>query len=153
VTSRYQLALGKPVESKPEPYVGTKVFEKDGKINFVDTNNVFVGYDMGQSCCEKADWFILDQPAKFLPDELNKEAQLDGFVFDCEYFMSLEYLPAEGEEGNCLDSGGMVVFRLFVHKGHEIKHKYLHLFNQHNGYYSHGFEMTIDGKEIRSDSI
>lgn len=37
-----------------------KIFERDGKINFVDENNVLLGYDMSQDCCEHADWFILD---------------------------------------------------------------------------------------------
>ena len=29
-------------------------------INFVDENNVFVGYDLEQQCCEEADWFFTD---------------------------------------------------------------------------------------------
>ena len=35
-----------------------KVFDRDGKVNFVDENNVILGYDMNQNCCEDADWFI-----------------------------------------------------------------------------------------------
>ena len=27
-----------------------KIFERDGKINFVDDNNVFVGFDYSRSC-------------------------------------------------------------------------------------------------------
>ena len=34
-----------------------KVFDRDGKINFVDKNNVVLGYDMNQDCCENANWF------------------------------------------------------------------------------------------------
>ena len=28
-----------------------KKFETGSKINFVDENNVFVGYDLSQNCC------------------------------------------------------------------------------------------------------
>lgn len=35
-----------------------KIFDKDGKVNFVDENNVIVGYDTNQHCSEHAGWFI-----------------------------------------------------------------------------------------------
>ena len=35
-----------------------KIFEDNIKVNFVDENNVFVGYDMRQSCCEQAGYFF-----------------------------------------------------------------------------------------------
>lgn len=44
-----------------------KIFTKensnwDSKVNFVDENNVVLGYDLSQDCCEHADWFIADKP-------------------------------------------------------------------------------------------
>jgi hypothetical protein len=33
-----------------------------GKVNFIDSNNVILGYDLGQSCCEHAFWTISDCP-------------------------------------------------------------------------------------------
>ena len=39
-----------------------KIFDGDfDKVNFVDENNVFVGYDLLQDCCEDANWFIADR--------------------------------------------------------------------------------------------
>lgn len=42
-----------------------KIFDKyenwNDRVNFVDENNVLLGYDMSQSCCEKAYWFIADE--------------------------------------------------------------------------------------------
>ena len=46
--------------------VNMKIFnklEKNGwgrKVNFVDENNVVLGYDMSQDCCERAGWFIAE---------------------------------------------------------------------------------------------
>lgn len=47
-----------------------KIFESkdECKINFVDENNVFLGYSMGQDCCEYAEWFISDDPQNDRPD-------------------------------------------------------------------------------------
>jgi hypothetical protein len=124
-----------------------KIFEggKWGdKVNFVDVNNVFVGYDMGQDCCEYADWFISNNIEKQTepvgvdsPDEDYSE-----WVFDRDFFL-------EPEDFQGLDDGGVVVFRL-VNGDSE---KFLHLFNSHNGYYGHGFEFGIDGKVLNGDTL
>lgn len=101
----------------------------NSKVNFVDDNNVFVGYDMAQNCCEYADWFIADQPQEKIPDPLPIcEEELPGWNFDPDWFRQSN-IYAE------YDQGGVVIFRL-IKDGAE---KFLHLFNCHNGYYSHGF--------------
>jgi hypothetical protein len=113
-----------------------KYFNRDGKHNFVDLNNVFVGYDSGQDCCENADWFIAEA-VDVDPDicaSLNQPQELEGFIFDPTFFV--EASPES------LDAGGVVIFRLVNSEG---RAKYLHLFNSHNGYYRHGFEMDICG--------
>ena len=139
--SRYEIALGK-ASNEPHPKQGTRVFEQDRKINFVDTNNVLVGYDMEQDCCEMADWFISGKIEESIPEDLRHSDDLTGYVFDATFFKEIS-------GGSDFDEGGMVIFRLFnIHQ-----EKYLHLFNCHNGYYSHGFEMKINDKEIRSDLI
>ena len=45
------------------------------KVNFVDGNDVFVGYDLGQCCCENADWFISEKitPYTYDSDDDQKE--------------------------------------------------------------------------------
>jgi len=109
------------------------------KVNFADDNNVVVGYNMEQSCCENADWFIADKVAEFMPEDLVHERELEGFVFDTEFFKKISSINQDGSDYNALDEGGMVVFRLT----NGDKEKFLHLFNCHNGYYGHGFTMKI----------
>src|SRR5687768_13250084 len=109
-----------------------KIFDKkEGwgtKVNFVDENNVVLGYDMDQSCCEHADWFITDKPQDTIVNRGEEIPDLTGWTFDVDYFQSIE-------NHNELDCGEMAVFRI-VNGDQE---KFIHLFNCHNGYYSHGF--------------
>ena len=153
-----------------------RIFEKDNKHNFVDENNVYVGYDSYQSCCENADWFIASYILEEVPDcffegngtfdknssyfeemckkhesirnemvadwrQVYKSTDLDGYVFDIDFFKELSYPN--------LDGGGAVAFRLI----NQDKEKFLHLFNSHNGYYGHGFSMNVSNKEIREGNL
>jgi hypothetical protein len=111
-----------------------KIFETYDKVNFVDKNNVFVGYDMGQACCENAYWLISesdkydpeisyeDKEVDYLQYTYTRcESILEDYVFDTKKFYEKYYNP---------------VFKLIA-KGK--KDLYLHLYNEHNGYYAHGF--------------
>jgi hypothetical protein len=127
-----------------------KIFDRDNKINFVDDNNVLLGYDMDQCCCEFADWFVTDKKVEreLTGNELRdrvtgqQPSELPGFIFDTEYF-------AEIHASGCLDEGGMVVFRVV----NGTEEKFIHLFNCHNGYYSHGFTISVAGRSIRDGSL
>lgn len=106
------------------------------KVNFIDSNDVFVGYDLGQDCCEHADWYVTSvrnenayknndyDYLSGVQDGIN----VTGFVFDQTFVEAPDF-----------GDGGMVIFRLT--KGDE--EIFLHLFNSHNGYYGHGFETTL----------
>ena len=117
------------------------------KINFVDDKNVFVGYDSYQCCCEQADWFIADELTLDMLSQGDKELGLEGYNFDPSYCEAIAHIDGEkdynGNSTNQLYEGAMVVFKLTKGK----KEKFLHLYNCHNGYYSHGFTLT-DGKDI-----
>ena len=104
-----------------------KVFMRDSKINFVDENNVFLGYDMEQDCCEKADWFISDKQERVPMERDCDDPDLDGYNFDINFF--IEVTASE------LDAGSMVIFRIT----NGANEKFIHIYNSHNGYYSHGF--------------
>jgi len=117
-----------------------KTFERDGKINFVDDANVLVGFDNESCCCEQfGHFFSWKFPAKI--DDVKEEIDADGFNFDREFFKEVS--------GDDFDCGGMAVFRLT--KGDE--EIFLSLFNAHNGYYSHGFRVTVGGITIREGSL
>ena len=123
-----------------------KIFDNNeqwgSKVNFVDENNVFVGYDTNQDCCEDANWFIKDEMIvegigniSNTPHCQELENQ-ESYMFDQSFFF-------QGECGS-LDAGGFVVFKLC---SYDHDDKYLYLYNAHNGYYGHGFEFKI-GEDV-----
>lgn len=120
-----------------------------GKVNFIDENNVFVGYDMGQVCCEYASWFIADSILNKMPSEIENSDGLEQFSFDPDFFEERSQLKPNDGDYDELGEGCMVVFRLTDGS----REKYLHIFNCHNGYYSHGFTMEIDGKTVRDGDL
>ena len=107
------------------------------KVNFVDENNVFLGYSMASNCCETFGWFVADKPQDNIVERKEDDIpNLDGFAFDPTYFK-------EVKNSNIFYEGMMVIFRI-VKGGEE---KFIHLFNCQNGYYGHGFEFKV-GQEI-----
>lgn len=127
-----------------------KIFEKGdssypSKVNFVDRNDVFVGYDLKQSCCEDAGYYIAEDITPYdyesTPTSKAKE-DLEGYVFEIDFFEELE--------GGRLDEGNMVVFKLIKEGKPDL---YLHLYNCHNGYYSHGFEVKLYDDILRQDYL
>jgi hypothetical protein len=122
----------------------------DTKVNFVDDNNVCLGYDMSQDCCEYADWFIQDSITNKIPHDDNysiseelKEKNWQGWSFDVDFFLDLS------EVAENVDEGGLVVFRLTSGKDQV----FLHLFNVQNGYYTHGFSIVKSEVELRSGGL
>lgn len=110
-----------------------------GKVNFIDDNNVLVGYSLQQDCCEDAFWTIgesEDGKGTILHRGDNtepKEFELSNYVFDST-FHNLE-------EDGC--EAYVAIFKLIsYHKSHPDL--YLRLENHHNGYYSHGFVFRGD---------
>lgn len=118
------------------------VKEEGSKVNFIDSNDLFVGYDIYQDCCEHAGWFISDSRQNFSEwddEEGLREHNLEGFVFVPG---SEEQIDASEDRG--LDDGGLVSFMLRNEEGKEL---FLHLFNCHNGYYGHGAITNINGEK------
>ena len=117
-----------------------KIFERNGKINFVDDNNVFVGFDNTQSCCEDFGWLVSRQrPATIGELSLITELYGDdfpGYQFDITY-------SNVNETGYDTETS-MVSFRL-TNGTDEL---YVTLHNTHNGYYAHGYNMANNGTTI-----
>ena len=114
-----------------------RIFDRDGKLNFIGANNIFVGFDSYQRCCEDFGWFITDDPyidCKDIPDGAvandidAANIRFDGWGFDPMFF----------ERSDTYESN-TAVFRITD----GTRTAYLHLYNHHNGYYSHGFDMTV----------
>ena len=133
-----------------------KIFERDGKVNFVDDNNVFVGFDYEKHCCENFGWCLTRE----FPEKLQEgENGIDpaGFQFDTAYFeqrfpmtdweVSSETILKNESERDLYEYGGAAIFRLTKDK-EEI---FLLLWNDHNGFYAHGFEMKSGDEKLRGD--
>ena len=128
--------------------------DKVVRINFVDENNVFVGYNASQNCCEAFGWFISkdekDSPFRedwtYLYGLLDglREEDLNDYLFDTKYYVK-QVSPVDDRRAKALAR-----FRL-VAQGKEPL--YLHLYNVHNGYYCHGFEFGQDGQIIEEDIL
>lgn len=119
-----------------------KIFEAEinyrHKINFVDDNNVFVGFDYRSSCCEDFGYHLSKKklgPGATHPLPHGEDAtDFPGFNFDTS-FMEEDLFPAKA-------NGGSITFRLVNGSGEEM---FLTLYNHHNGYYSHGLEFRTGG--------
>jgi hypothetical protein len=113
------------------------------KVNFVDTNNVVLGYDLGLQCCEDAFWTISETPDGNSPTHRGdircpQEIELEGFRFDPSYFR---------RDDDATTDEYAVVFRLVESEGE--RELFVRLENHQNGYYSHGF--TFHGHNISID--
>ena len=114
------------------------------KVNFVDENGVILGYDIETICGEDFGWFLDDAVCSVaLPQSDATQFEWTGWLFDPDYFM--EFPSVEGDEG------GLVVFRLVKPKTETsvAEEKFLHLFNFHNGYYSHGFSFAAGSQMLQ----
>ncbi len=114
-----------------------RIFESNGKINFVDDNNVFVGFDNTQDCCESFG-YVLSESIPLNRDSVIEGTDFPGFNFDTSFFE--DKLP-----GFYTEEGGVALFKLI--KGDETM--FLTLYNVHNGYYGHGFEMCVNNEKLR----
>ncbi len=120
-----------------------KIFGTDDRVNFIDENNIFVGYELGYSCCEYADWYIGTEVQTTHTEELIKNRNnfdLSSYKFDISYFEDL---------GDHNINDYRVRFKL---TGGE-EPLYLVLFNIQNGYYSHGFEFKNNDVLIKEGTV
>ncbi len=117
----------------------------DCRVNFVDSNNVFVGYGMQQDCCEFAGWFISSQPEKTFTQNMmegkcpENKFDVSEYVFDPNYHEVYKVSRVDSSYEDIY----VAVFKL-VHKNKPPL--FLHLFNEHNGYYGHGFTFNLNLK-------
>ncbi|WEM33494.1 hypothetical protein EJP02_433 [Escherichia phage EJP2] len=105
------------------------------KHNWIDEYDIYVGYDTSPCCCEYADYFLsYEIERNGVPDE----ELIDKSTFKWEEYDFYPFASALIENVPGLDEGAIAMFPM-IHKT-TSRMVYLHLFNAHNGYYSHGFE-------------
>lgn len=112
------------------------------KVNFVDANNVAVGFDAEQNCCENFGWKFTDDPKG--GNEVCDDRILEAYNFDPNFFH--EY--SEWDHGD--RSKQSAVLKLVDEGKPDL---FLTLFNSHNGYYSHGFECAVGGVVLHKGKL
>jgi hypothetical protein len=113
------------------------------KLNFVDKNNVVLGFDFSQDCCEDFGYyFSLEWPATRNGEVEKRADELEPYVFDPTFF-------GHGSDEVCGEGGGDAVFKLV--DGDKVL--YLVIYNHHNGYYGHGFEFKNGDKVIEGGCL
>lgn len=118
----------------------------ENKTNFVDKNNVVLGWDMSQNCCESFGViFSREIPTSRKEDDppYPSERELEPYVFDPSFCVNNSIVEEYA------DQGGSRTFKLT--DGDAVL--YLTIYNHHNGYYSHGFTLDVGGKRIIDDGI
>lgn len=118
--------------------------EEHTRTNFIDENDVFVGYSSQQCCCENFGWFVTsEEPRAYIDGTELPDVAADGYVFDTAYFETFD-------SDETFRSKGMAVFRMTKVGENDL---YLCLFNEHNGYYSHGFQAKVGGQIWQEGSL
>jgi hypothetical protein len=122
------------------------------KVNFVDENEVHLGYDLNDDCCAHGGWFINESPEFWPKGEYGSEwpkepspyPDLPGWTFDTAYFKD-RTLPFGYAEGTAIQ------FRIV----NGDKEQFITLYNCHNGYYGKGFEFVVpkDTSKNREDTL
>ena len=118
-----------------------------GKVNFVDVNNVLVGFDTDQDCCEHARWWLsLADDGRASENTCEeKDHDLTPYAFDPAWVNTQR---ESVRDDSCED--GWISFRLIADGKPDL---YLFLANAHNGYYGHGFTVEIGGQGIWGGSL
>lgn len=98
----------------------------DGKINFIDKNNIYVGYDLDIDCCEYP-FYYFSESSEFQEDVTENE---DDFNIE-DYYFTLNIKEIDG-----YIEGGIAQLELMNDKKEKL---YLYLVNHHNGYYWHEY--------------
>lgn len=116
------------------------------KVNFIDSNNVVLGYDMEVQCCERFGFFMwedqrFNRDYKEIPTHHYYppgQYEIEGKVFDREFYE--ETILKDEDDWN--ERQVVAIFRLCNEE--DLKHWpnsgiFIHIYNLHNGYYKHGF--------------
>ena len=122
-----------------------KLFERTdeqgwgNRLNLIDKNNVFVGYDYDQNCCESFGYEFRNNNGSTLVDT----PKLDDFYFTLNHKV-VEIINEYGDDGDS-------AYGFEITNGEETL--WFVIYNYHNGYYSHGFEFMNDKEKITRGSL
>jgi hypothetical protein len=105
------------------------------KVNYVDENDRFVGYDMMRNCCESFGHCIATTPEAETYDGPVKRVKTEDV--DLSPYRFVDEPPTKVEPEDEYDRGGTLFFRIAAEGLPDL---FVAIWNYHNGYYAHGFE-------------
>ena len=127
----------------------------EGKTNFVDKNNVFVGWDDRQICCELHGWHISEEeyfspiaPYTTLKQGCLTSKNIEDYSFNVGFFRKI--LTKNAGVQKAIQT--IITFELQNDQNPDDK-IYLHLYNLHNGYYCHGFIFKKNAEHKQEEKI
>ena len=113
------------------------------KVNYVDENDRFVGYDMGRNCCESFGHCIaVSTDTDTYEGPVRKVKAED---VDLTPYRFVDEPPTKVDPEDEYDRGGALFFRIAAE---DLPDLYVAIWNYHNGYYSHGFDSFRDSGSI-----
>lgn len=98
--------------------------EEGGKINFIDKNDNFVGFDYYSCCCEHFGYFFSATKSE------------EAAITDTDVISSCDF-TSDGPEEVSRDDGFSEENYAHFKCSSSVGTVYLTLYNHHNGYYSH----------------
>lgn len=105
-------------------------------VNFIDANDIFVGFDMRSQCCEGFGWYIKDNDS--IEDAVNQSEKSESYFEDNDmsgWMFDLGYFKQDNDHQANVGYIDVVVFRL----RNNNERKFLFLYNIGNGMYGHDF--------------
>jgi hypothetical protein len=122
----------------------------DRRCNWIDENNVFVGYCAEQSCCEHFGAYISDELVPERDEAKRNQIEKVEVVLD-----DLRFNPKQWwwiVEPTAEEWANEAIFGMYdVNDPSRVR--YLHLYNAHNGYYAHGFEYKQGDAVLKEGSL
>ena len=111
------------------------------KVNYVDANNVVLGFDMERSCCEDFGHAVVGslEEAKEV-----SEGRGDAIPWDITAYSFIQEAPANLYDTYAHgEAHAAKAFRIIAPNKPDL---FVIIWNHHNGYYSHGF--TFEGPGV-----
>lgn len=111
-----------------------------GKVNYVDANNVVLGFDTERCCCESFGHAVVSSLAE--AKEVS-EGRADPSPLDITAYSFAQEPPHSVDcSEDCAEYNHALAFRILAPNMRDL---FVAIWNHHNGYYSHGFTLRGPG--------
>lgn len=130
----------------------------DGRINFIDENDHFLGCEMDHQCCEDTNWEVRlgSELGELIlsgsnEDVVDDETTLSGYYFPNDCFYGEAVLP-DSQETDGEMRVNSVCFRA-IHSDEEKEDIFITISNDHDGYYYHMWEFKRNESLLRIGAL